>query len=94
MYGTQAFTLTSLSFLTVFVNSLLSLYRSRHNPANPPAAHPQPTQAFPIAPIPPYPHHMLNTQPGWGASWTAGPDVEELPSRRRKLVSGAAKEIK
>ncbi|GJE94203.1 di-sulfide bridge nucleocytoplasmic transport domain-containing protein [Phanerochaete sordida] len=91
-WKTLAFTLTSLSFLTVFVNSLLSLYRSRHNPANAPAAHPQPMSAFPITPVAPYPHHMLNAAPGWGKPWAA-PGVEEIPPRRRKLENGAAKDI-
>ncbi|KAF9014919.1 Di-sulfide bridge nucleocytoplasmic transport domain-containing protein [Cyathus striatus] len=32
-WKTLIFTLTSLAFLTVFINALLSLYRSRHQPA-------------------------------------------------------------
>lgn len=92
----QAFTLTSLSFLTVFVNSLLSLYRSRHNPANTPGAvhHPQPLPAFPIPPVAHYPHLNAPPPPGWGTSWTGGGEVEETPPRRRKLENGESKEIK
>ncbi|EKM60451.1 uncharacterized protein PHACADRAFT_82283 [Phanerochaete carnosa HHB-10118-sp] len=93
-WKTLAFILTSLSFLTVFVNSLLSLYRSRHNPANTPAVHSQPVPSFPVGPAAPYPHHMFNAPSGWGKSWLTSQDVEEIPPRRRKLESGAAKEIK
>lgn len=92
--GAQAFTLTSLSFLTVFVNSLLSLYRSKHTP--PPAGtHPPPSiPAFPIAAPNPYPAHMIPSTPAWAKTWPGAPDVQETPARRRKLESGAAREIK
>ncbi|KAI0089858.1 Di-sulfide bridge nucleocytoplasmic transport domain-containing protein [Irpex rosettiformis] len=91
-WKTLIFTISSLSFLTVFVNSLLSLYRSRHSPANP-QTHP-PIQPFPIHPIAPYQQHMLAGQQDWGKSLAGGHEIEELPSRRRKLENGSAKEVK
>ncbi|KAI0079088.1 hypothetical protein K474DRAFT_1659577 [Panus rudis PR-1116 ss-1] len=94
-WKTLAFTLTSLSFLTVFINSLLSLYRARHNPANGAHVHHptvSPMAPYPITPATPYPH-MLSPAPGWGKSWIPA-EVEETPSRRRKLEGGAVKEIK
>lgn len=87
-WKTLAFTLTSLSFLTVFVNSLLSLYRARHHPA------PAPPPAAPVYPLAPaaYPHAVLGAPPGWGKGW-APPTVEELPPRRRKLENGSAQDV-
>jgi hypothetical protein len=102
----QAFTLTSLSFLTLFINALLSLYRSRHQPQAPPAppgAHPQ----FPIAPVAYHPANLPNhfggylspaPTPSWGRgnrsnSWTAQ-DGMETPTRRRRLDGGGAVKIK
>ena len=62
----QAFTVVSLTFLTVFINALLSLYRAR---IQPPPAHP--------AHAPPYvaaPYHFLGApQPEWARpSWRKG----------------------
>ena len=92
----QIFTLTSLAFLTVFINALLSLYRARINPAT----HPAPPHA-PLPPFPPvaYPAHApryLSPAPDWGkAAWApAEDDVPGTPSRRRRLESGAAEKIR
>ena len=75
----------------MFVNSLLSLYRSRHSPSQsaPPTHHtPHPTY-----PLPPVPAHMLGAPQGWGRAWAGEAGADELAPRRRKLESGAAKEI-
>ncbi|KAI0791785.1 Di-sulfide bridge nucleocytoplasmic transport domain-containing protein [Abortiporus biennis] len=91
-WKTLAFTIISLAFFTMFINSLLSLYRSRLHatPLQPPLAHQASIPAIlPIHPHPQtYPPHMLK-------SWTSGmAEVEEMPSRRRKLEGGAVKDIK
>ncbi|KAI0706195.1 Di-sulfide bridge nucleocytoplasmic transport domain-containing protein [Cytidiella melzeri] len=95
-WKTLIFSITSLSFLTVFVNSLLSLYRSRHNPANAHGHAPPPAiPSYPLPPITPYQqHHLLPGNPGWGKSWAGPQEVEEVATRRRKLESGAAKEVR
>lgn len=102
-WKTLAFTLTSLSFLTVFINTLLSLYRSKHNNTHPdPSLHP----LHPHHPLSlPQPHaaygsHMLGLS--GPTSWKSmgemgghegGGDGEEEnvgggPSRKRKLEGG------
>ncbi|KAJ7451144.1 Di-sulfide bridge nucleocytoplasmic transport domain-containing protein [Mycena latifolia] len=102
-WKTLAFTLTSLSFLTLFINALLSLYRSRHQPQAPPAppgAHPG---QFPMGPTA-YPAHHFGgylspaPTPSWGRpggarSWTAQEEVE-TPTRRRRLDGGGSVKIK
>ncbi|KZP15210.1 hypothetical protein FIBSPDRAFT_726197 [Athelia psychrophila] len=100
-WKTLAFTLTSLSFLTVFINTLLSLYRSRHHPAPPPMLH-QPS--YPIPPSTPFPREHFGgylspaPTPGWvRPPWAgAGGDDQllETPSRRRRLDGGAAAKVK
>jgi len=95
-WKTLIFTLTSLAFLTVFINALLSLYRARINPAthHPPAHPPMPT--FPVAPpvAYPQPHHYLSPPPEWSKSWSAAQDdIPQTPSRRRRLEGGIAKKI-
>ncbi|KAG0703049.1 Di-sulfide bridge nucleocytoplasmic transport domain-containing protein [Suillus ampliporus] len=87
-WKTLAFTLTSLSFLTVFVNSLFSLYRSRHE-----AAHSSPT--YPGPPITPFPHHYLPSGPTPRGSGLGNSDdiVEDAP-RRRRLEGGQAIKVK
>ncbi|KAG1874088.1 Di-sulfide bridge nucleocytoplasmic transport domain-containing protein [Suillus tomentosus] len=72
-WKTLAFTLTSLTFLTVFVNSLFSLYRSRHE-----AAHSR--TSYPVAPQ--FPHHYLPSAP---APRGSGHDdiFGDAPRRRR-----------
>ncbi|KAF9560198.1 hypothetical protein CPC08DRAFT_636885 [Agrocybe pediades] len=91
-WKTLIFTLTSLAFLTVFINSLLSLYRSKHQPIAESLHHPVPS--FPIAPTP-VPHQFgnyLGATPGWGR-YRSDDDFEE-PSRRRRLEGGVAAKIK
>ncbi|CDO74815.1 hypothetical protein BN946_scf185001.g63 [Trametes cinnabarina] len=94
-WKTLIFTVVSLCFLTVFVNSLLVLFRSRVNPATHPApAHVPP---YPIAPGLPYaPHAYLPPVHEWGAKgWKRGDDdTEELASRRRRLEDGQAARVK
>ncbi|KAL1658870.1 Di-sulfide bridge nucleocytoplasmic transport domain-containing protein [Schizophyllum commune] len=88
-WKTLAFTVVSLTFLTVFINALLSLYRAR---IQPPPAHP--------AHAPPYvaaPYHFLGApQPEWARpSWRKGEEEEEeAPSRRRRIENGAAVKVK
>ncbi|KAK7064768.1 nuclear membrane protein [Favolaschia claudopus] len=105
-WKTLAFTLTSLSFLTLFINTLLSLYRSRHQPQIPPAPPVAQHGQFPMTPA----YHPANLPdhfggylspaptPSWGRtgaarSWTAQEEME-TPSRRRRLDGGGAVKIK
>ncbi|EED84750.1 predicted protein [Postia placenta Mad-698-R] len=69
----RIFTLTSLAFLTAFINALLSLYRSKINPATHAQPVHHPIQTFPIAPPnTPYAnhHHYLSPPPEWSKSWS------------------------
>ncbi|KAF7986184.1 hypothetical protein HWV62_38590 [Athelia sp. TMB] len=93
-WKTLAFTLTSLSFLTVFINTLLSLYRARiHHPA-PAPVHPPPVFALP--PSTPFPREHFGgylspaPTPAWGRRVRERDDVLETPTRRRRLEGGAA----
>jgi hypothetical protein len=85
----QAFTLSSLAFLTIFVNSLLSLFRSRlSTPEQAPA---QPPQLYSLPPPPLYPPQQAR-DPGWRPdSWDDG--TLQTPSRRRRLENGAAAKV-
>ncbi|KAJ7293914.1 Di-sulfide bridge nucleocytoplasmic transport domain-containing protein [Mycena rebaudengoi] len=95
-WKTLAFTLTSLSFLTLFINTLLSLYRSRHQPQVAPLA--SAAQQFPMAPAayhPAHAHHFggyLSPAPT-PRRW-ASREEPETPSRRRRLDGGGAVKIK
>ncbi|KAI0935666.1 hypothetical protein AcV5_004021 [Taiwanofungus camphoratus] len=95
-WKTLIFTLTSLAFLTIFINALLSLYRSRNNPATPahPIHHSSAIPSFPVAPLTPYPHahNYLPPPPEWSKSWTD--ESAQTPSRRRRLEGGVAEKIK
>jgi len=90
----QIFTLTSLAFLTVFINTLLSLYRSKHHPITESPRHPTPH--FPIAPSTSFPQNMgylsPAPMPSWGRNRTSK-DMES-PARRRRLEGGMAFKIK
>ncbi|KAI0726012.1 Di-sulfide bridge nucleocytoplasmic transport domain-containing protein [Fomitopsis betulina] len=89
-WKTLIFTLTSLAFLTVFINALLSLYRARVNPAT----HAPPPPAFPLAPSG-YTPRYLSPAPDWGKAWAPAEDsVPGTPSRRRRLENGAAEKIR
>jgi hypothetical protein len=97
-WKTLAFTLTSLSFLTLFINTLLSLYRSRHHPSHvaPTAQHQAP---FAIPPVSGYPtHHMGGylspaPTPSWARTWSGNHEEPQTPTRRRRLEGGAAAKI-
>ncbi|KAK7059225.1 hypothetical protein VNI00_001852 [Paramarasmius palmivorus] len=88
-WKTLIFTLTSLSFLTVFINTLLSLYRSRHRPS------PENTQPQMPPPHFPAPHQFGGSymSPMPPNRWRAE-DEMETPSRRRRLEGGAALKVK
>jgi len=88
-WKTLAFTLSSLAFLTIFVNSLLSLFRSRLS--SPEQAPSQPQQLYPLPPPPLYPP-PLSRDPGWRPhTWEDG--SFQTPSRRRRLENGAAAKV-
>ncbi|KAJ6573926.1 Di-sulfide bridge nucleocytoplasmic transport domain-containing protein [Mycena vulgaris] len=102
-WKTLAFTLTSLTFLTLFINTLLSLYRSRHQPQAPPAPSGAHHGQFPMSPAA-YPAHHFGgylspaPTPSWGRtgsgrSWRAQEEAE-TPTRRRRLDGGGAVKIK
>jgi len=93
-WKTLIFTLTSLVFLTVFINSLLSLYRAKHQPIAEAPSH-QPT-SFPIAPIASFtPHHFGYGSPVPTPSWGYRSEQDfESPTRRRRLEGGGAAKIK
>lgn len=93
----QAFTLSSLTFLTVFVNALLSLFRSRHDPSkhNPSPhlqlhpsqglVHPLQVAASHSFPGLPPPSDSPLTMMGWSGAWQRDDGTEGLPQRRRRL---------
>ncbi|KAF9480426.1 hypothetical protein BDN70DRAFT_877564 [Pholiota conissans] len=91
-WKTLIFTLTSLAFLTAFINTLLSLYRAKHQPASQ-AAHQAPPP-FPAAtPFPPQHFGYLpQGPPNWGR-YRSEEDLES-PTRRRRLEGGDAAKIK
>lgn len=91
LVSNQIFTLTSLAFLTVFINSLLSLYRAKHQPITESPSHRPPS--FPIAPIAPFTPHYYGS-PAPTPSWGGYRSEQESPSRRRRLEGGGAAKIK
>lgn len=86
----QAFSLTSLSFLTLFVNSLLSLYRSRH--------HQQPAHSPPHPGVPPGFHHgylpLGGVHHAAGSQKINGEASSEDAPRRRRLEGGQVVKVK
>ncbi|ESK98126.1 nuclear membrane protein [Moniliophthora roreri MCA 2997] len=86
-WKTLIFTLTSLSFLTVFINTLLSLYRSRHRPSSD-------TQPQMPAPHFPAPHQFGGYMSPMPPNRWRAEDETETPSRRRRLEGGAAVKVK
>ncbi|KAJ7102511.1 Di-sulfide bridge nucleocytoplasmic transport domain-containing protein [Mycena belliarum] len=106
-WKTLAFTLTSLAFLTLFINALLSLYRARHlhlhQPQAPAAAAGAHAGQFPMGAAAFPAHHFGGylspaPTPSWGRagamrSWT-GQEEAETPTRRRRLEGGGAAKIK
>jgi hypothetical protein len=88
-WKTLAFTLSSLAFMTIFVNSLLSLFRSRLS-ATAEQAPAQQQQVYPIPPSTAYPPQLSHV--GWRPdSWEDAPF--QTPSRRRRLENGAAAKV-
>ncbi|KAG1889207.1 Di-sulfide bridge nucleocytoplasmic transport domain-containing protein [Suillus subluteus] len=87
-WKTLAFTLTSLTFLTVFVNSLFSLYRSRQEAAHSPSRYPVPHMTQ-------FPHHYLPSGPiPRGSGLGSGDDNSGDAPRRRRGEGGQAIKIK
>jgi hypothetical protein len=85
----QAFTLSSLAFMTIFVNSLLSLFRSRLSTHE--RAPTQPPHLYSLPPPPLYPPQQAR-DPGWRPdSWDDG--TLKTPSRRRRLENGVAAKV-
>lgn len=88
-WKTLAFTLTSLAFFTVFINSLLSLLRARHQPLPPPPPN-EPQPLLPRASSYPtlggYPSTKLT--PTWERSRSIREESTQTPSRRRRLEGG------
>ncbi|KAG9310297.1 nuclear membrane protein [Chiua virens] len=87
-WKTLVFLLTSLSFLTVFVNTLLSLYRSRHPPASSPTS-------YPVPPVPSFhqPYLPLPSNLGTYQKGNVDASPEDAP-RRRRLEGGQAIKVK
>ncbi|KAG6333965.1 hypothetical protein ID866_5116 [Astraeus odoratus] len=84
----HAFSLTSLSFLTLFVNSLLSLYRSRHQPAH------SPPPPFAVAPGFQHAYLPLGGAHMAGSKKTPGDELSESAPRRRRLEGGQFAKVK
>lgn len=79
-WKTLAFTLSSLAFMTIFVNSLLSLFRSRLS-ATAEQVPAQQQQVYPLPPSTPYPPQL--PRGGWRPdSWEDVPF--QTSSRRRR----------
>ena len=83
-----------MAFLTVFINTLLSLYRSKYQPISDPPRNPSPH--FPIPPVTAFPQNMGYLSPAAAPSWGRNrPEQDfESPTRRRRLESGIAAKIK
>lgn len=78
-WKTLVFTLTSLTFLTIFVNSLFSLYRSRYE-----GGHGQ--ARYPVPPMGQFPHHYIAAPRGTGTGLGNGEDISgDGPRRRRRI---------
>ncbi|PPQ66767.1 hypothetical protein CVT26_009753 [Gymnopilus dilepis] len=95
-WKTLIFTLTSLAFLTVFINTLLSLYRAKHQPIAEAARHPAPPYALGPSNAP-FPSQFGAYLPpthasGWGR-YRPEEDLE-TPPRRRRLENGDVAKIK
>ncbi|KIK70332.1 hypothetical protein GYMLUDRAFT_32336 [Collybiopsis luxurians FD-317 M1] len=95
-----AFALTSLSFLTVFINALISLYRSRHRPSSE-VHQSQPPPHFPVINRAPYDSHQFGgylspaPTPNWSRQWNGSDDIDQTPSaRRRRLEGGVSVKVK
>ena len=90
--GCQAFTVASLAFMTLFVNSIIMLFRARVNPAT----HAPPSH-YPLPPAMSYPgaHGYLPIPQEWNEKpWKRIQENEEVPTRRRRLEDGQAAKVK
>ncbi|KAG8220218.1 putative nuclear membrane protein [Butyriboletus roseoflavus] len=87
-WKTLVFSLTSLSFLTLFVNTLLSLYRSRHQAASSPTS-------YAVAPVPSFHQPYLPLHPNLGPYQKdkANDSPEDAP-RRRRLEGGQSIKVR
>lgn len=96
-FSLQAFSLVSMSFLTLFVNIALTLYRAKLAPSAapaPPPAYPGHTAATPFPSAHPayfHPAYLPSPAPGWGPAWHPDEDAPGTPSRRRRLEGGVEK---
>jgi len=94
-WKTLAFTLASLSFFTLFINALLSLYRAKHQPSHTTPVHPP----YPVIPATPFPSQHFGgylspaPTPSWGRTWTPSHQEPKTPTRRRRLEGGVAAKI-
>ncbi|KAI0771028.1 Di-sulfide bridge nucleocytoplasmic transport domain-containing protein [Trametes elegans] len=95
-WKTLGFILVSLGFTTFLINSMITLFRARVNPAThmvPPHMPP-----YPLPPTVPFPapHGYLPPAHEWGAKgWKHGDgSVEEVAPRRRRLEDGQAAKVK
>ncbi|KAF8624815.1 hypothetical protein AX15_005702 [Amanita polypyramis BW_CC] len=94
-WKTLVFVLTSLSFLTIFINTLLSLYRSRHHPNSASSQ-----VAYPAPPYPPHPPHHYGSflppgpEAGWSSLWKTGDENMQNATRRRRLEGGVSVKVK
>ncbi|KAI0307529.1 Di-sulfide bridge nucleocytoplasmic transport domain-containing protein [Multifurca ochricompacta] len=89
-WKTLAFTLSSLASMTIFVNSLLSLFRSRLS-AIPEQGSVRQEPLYPLQPPTPYPMQLSR-----GSGWRQGSWDDELiqtPSRRRRLENGGTAKV-
>ncbi|KAF8736636.1 hypothetical protein AX14_014211 [Amanita brunnescens Koide BX004] len=93
-WKTLIFVLTSLSFLTVFINTFLSLCRTRYHPITASSQSNPPTHL-----LHPYaPHHYGSFLPGpelaWSSSRKAAEEDVQNPTRRRRLEGGVSEKVK
>jgi len=86
-WKTLVFLLTSLAFLTMFVNALLSLYRSRHQPASSPTS-------YPVPPLPSFHQPYLPSNSSSGTYQKGKTDDREVAPRRRRLEGGQSIKVK
>ncbi|KZT42744.1 hypothetical protein SISSUDRAFT_1040988 [Sistotremastrum suecicum HHB10207 ss-3] len=80
------FSLSSVSFFTLFINAILSFYRSKHDSHLQKHA-PPPVQHFPGFGYPP-PTYSIPSHRDWWPSEAR--ELEQSPSRRRKMLDGEA----
>ncbi|KAJ3709463.1 Di-sulfide bridge nucleocytoplasmic transport domain-containing protein [Lentinula raphanica] len=90
-WKTLTFTLTSLSFLTVFINTPYITLPIRHRTSHE-AHQPQPPLHLPILNAPPYDTHQYGVYqtptatPGWTRNWKGNNDDDQTPSARRRRL--------